>query len=50
MAICTLTEATSTEVGFCKKRPKGLKYKVKKENKDKLKIFLNEQLGSRSEK
>lgn len=50
MVICTLTEVTSMVAGSCKKRPKGLKYKVKKENKDKLKLFLNEQLGTRSEK
>ena len=42
MAICTLTQTTSTAVGTCKKRPKIGNYKVKKSNKEKLNTFLKQ--------
>lgn len=42
MAICTLTQTTSSVDGVCKKRKKVGNYeKPKQENKKKLELFLN---------
>lgn len=52
MEICTLTQITSSEVGFCKKTRKkvGSYKKPKQTNTNKLKTYLNEhnRLGSGS--